>query len=404
MTTIRKDWQTRPLAKCGVWVSGGTPSKSVASYWNGNIPWISSKSLKSFDLSDSEDRLTDEAVRNGTGLVPVGTVIFVVRGMSLANEFRVGVTNRPVTFNQDLRAIIPAKDIDGRYLARFLKASEPVILGLVNNASHGTKRLPTELLELVNVPVPLLPEQQRIVAILDKSDAIRQKREEALASLAQFESSLFYSFFAELFDDDKESGLVPVKSFVERFESGLSLATPDTPSLETRYYILKVSSVTWRDYRPEECKPLPRDYEPPEDHFVRKGDLLFSRANTTELVGATVYVDETPTNRVLPDKIWRFVWRNPNEVEPLFVHALMNHPAVRFEIGRRATGTSGSMKNISMEKVLSMRVPSPPIGLQRRFARAIMEARAIISRMGTQRNDCKILFDSLSQRAFRGEL
>src|SRR5262249_50194211 len=155
-------------AACGEWVCGGTPSKSVPSYWNGHIPWISSKSLKSFDLSDSEDRITSAAVENGTTLVPKVTVIFVVRGMSLANEFRVGVTTRPVAFNQDLRAIIPAKDIDGRYLARFLKAREAVILGLTNNASHGTKRLPTEILGASAVPVPPLPEQRRIAATLDK--------------------------------------------------------------------------------------------------------------------------------------------------------------------------------------------------------------------------------------------
>ena len=109
MTTDR-NWRTRPLANCGDWVSGSTPSKAVASYWNGNIPWITSKGLKSFDLSDSDDRITSEAVENGASLVPRGTVIFAVRGMSLVNEFRVGVTTRPVAFNQDLRAIVPAND------------------------------------------------------------------------------------------------------------------------------------------------------------------------------------------------------------------------------------------------------------------------------------------------------
>ena len=63
---------------------------------------------------DSEDRISQEAVRNGTKLLPKGAVVFVVRGMSLANEFRVGVTVREVAFNQDLRAIVPKSDMDGR--------------------------------------------------------------------------------------------------------------------------------------------------------------------------------------------------------------------------------------------------------------------------------------------------
>lgn len=164
-------WPPRKLADCGEWVSGGTPSKSVSTYWNGDIPWISSKSLKSFDLSNSEDRITQAAVENGTLVVPTGTVMFVVRGMSLANEFRVGVTTRPVAFNQDLRAIVPAADIDGRYLTHFLRANQQAIIGLANNASHGTKRLPTEMIAAVSVPVPPLPEQRRIAAILDKADS-----------------------------------------------------------------------------------------------------------------------------------------------------------------------------------------------------------------------------------------
>lgn len=79
MTNTLTTWPTRRLAECGEWVSGGTPSKADASYWNGSIPWISAKSLKCFDLNDSEDRITQEAVENGPALVPAGTVLFVVR-------------------------------------------------------------------------------------------------------------------------------------------------------------------------------------------------------------------------------------------------------------------------------------------------------------------------------------
>jgi type I restriction enzyme S subunit len=81
MKDVQSVWKTRPLSECGEWVSGGTPSKSVASYWNGDIPWISSKSLRRFELSNSEERITQDAVRNGTSLLPSGAVVFVVRGM-----------------------------------------------------------------------------------------------------------------------------------------------------------------------------------------------------------------------------------------------------------------------------------------------------------------------------------
>src|SRR5687768_8756428 len=102
--------QSRPLSKCGEWLSGGTPSRSRSEFWGGEIPWVSAKSLSDFDIEDAEEHVTKLGAENGTRIVPAGTILFVVRGMSLAKEFRVGLANRPVTFNQDLKAIVPASD------------------------------------------------------------------------------------------------------------------------------------------------------------------------------------------------------------------------------------------------------------------------------------------------------
>ena len=78
--------------------------------------------------------------------------------------------------------------------------------------------------------------------------------------------------------------------------------------------------------------------------------------NPAMLLDVGANVDCTPQNLLLPDKLWRFVWREPAMVEPLFVWALFQTPTLRREIGRRATGTSGSMKNISQEKVRAVRL------------------------------------------------
>lgn len=404
MIAVQTKWPTRRLADCGEWVSGGTPSKANASFWNGNIPWISSKSLKSFDLSDSEDRITQAAVENGTAFVPTGTVMFVVRGMSLANEFRVGVTTRPVAFNQDLRAIVPAKDIDGRFLTHYLKSNQRSIIGLANNASHGTKRLPTELIEAVMVPVPPLPEQRRIASILDKADAIRRKREEGIRLTEDLLRSTFLEMFGDPETNPKGWELQPLAAVVSEMEGGKSILADTEESAATRYRVLKVSAVTWADYRPHESKPVPAEYDPPPAHIVKQGDLLFSRANTTELVGATVYVFDTPPNHLLPDKLWRFVWRDDRPMDPQYVRMLFMTAAIKRELGKRATGTSGSMKNISKAKLMTIRIPVPPVDLQRAFGTfALAQHKALTARReGAEATAA--LFGSLVQRAFRGEL
>ncbi|GAA3725919.1 type I restriction enzyme S subunit [Spinactinospora alkalitolerans] len=158
------------LRHAGRWLSGGTPDTGEDRYWGGNIPWISAASLKSFEINDSERRVTELGVRSGSRLVPEGTVMFVVRGMSLKNEFRVGITGRPVAFGQDCKAIIPGEGIDGRYLAYFLLSRSDFFLRSADESGHGTKRLETRAVADVKLPLLPLPEQRKIVEVLDAVD------------------------------------------------------------------------------------------------------------------------------------------------------------------------------------------------------------------------------------------
>jgi type I restriction enzyme S subunit len=139
-------------------------------------------------------------------------------------------------------------------------------------------------------------------------------------------------------------------------------------------------------------------------HFVRAGDLLFSRANTTELVGATSYVFETPPNLLLPDKLWRFIWKDIRTVEPLFVWWLFQASSVRRELGTLATGTGGSMKNISKPKVMTLKVPVPPFPLQKEFVQRMMEIREMENRQSFTQERLDDLFQSMLHRAFNGDL
>lgn len=103
--TLPADWSVTTLGECADWYSGGTPRTEVAEYWDGDIPWITASSLHDFYVEDSERRVTQLGIENGTRLMPKDTILFVVRGMSLKTEFRAGIARRPVTFGQDCKAI-----------------------------------------------------------------------------------------------------------------------------------------------------------------------------------------------------------------------------------------------------------------------------------------------------------
>jgi type I restriction enzyme S subunit len=305
----------------------------------------------------------------------------------------------------ELVPLRPNPDVlDRRFLTYYLRSNR--FLGFAHQCVAGVK-MPRVIMSKFweyTLGLPALSEQRRIVEILDQADALRKKRSDADVNAARILPALFLKMFGDPATNPMGWDTVPVSAFVEGFEAGRSLAAKDQESDSATYRVLKVSAVTWGRYQPQESKPVPPDYVPPKNHFVKQGDLLFSRANTTELVGAVAYVNETPPNLLLPDKIWRFIWRDPDEVHPLFVNSLFRHPVIRYELGKRATGTSGSMKNISMGKVLSMEVPLPPSKLQQQFGDFATKISAIELQCNRSRDQIDRLFHRLLHDAFSGEL
>lgn len=174
------------LRDVGRWLSGGTPKTSDRRFWDGSIPWISASTLKSFYVATSDRTLTDAGVANGTRVVPAGSVLFVVRGMSLKREFRVGIAQCSVAFGQDCKAILCDSSIGPTTLGVALYARRHDVLGLVDEAGHGTGRLPTDRLERLELAMPA-PERadalEHLLATLIAQGAAAEEESRRLAAL-----------------------------------------------------------------------------------------------------------------------------------------------------------------------------------------------------------------------------
>ncbi|QIL83407.1 hypothetical protein G7047_28265 [Diaphorobacter sp. HDW4A] len=258
--------------------------------------------------------------------------------------------------------------LDERYLFHFLRQPRIRVEGEKRmTGSGGQRRVPKAYLEQLDIPLPTLSDQRRIADVLDKADALRAKRREAIAKLDQLLHAVFLEMFGDPVFNPKKWPVVRVGDQFSDFVGGKNMECPDTSA--SPYRILKVSAVTKTVYAPNESKAAPEHYEPSQNAIVRKGDLLFSRANTSELVAATAYVWDTPANMVLPDKIWRMVKTDEAIVEDLFAWELFKNRSFRSELTKRSSGTSGSMKNIAKGKLVEVLMPLPPKELQNRFAK-----------------------------------
>ena len=158
------------LRNVGTWSGGGTPSKAIPEYWdNGDIPWVSPKDMKTFELHDSQDKITDKAVEaSPTKLVPAGSVLMVVRSGILAHTFPVAIARRAVTLNQDMKAITPKAGLSSEFLAYQLRAQGPTILNSCTKSGTTVASVETKQLQALPFWVPSIELQSKIVEELDK--------------------------------------------------------------------------------------------------------------------------------------------------------------------------------------------------------------------------------------------
>jgi len=148
--------------------SGGTPSRSRPDYFQGKIPWLKSGELNDDWIADSEEHITEEALRNSNAKVfPKGTLLIALYGATVG---KTGILSRDSATNQAICALFPKKDVLERdYLHWFLKFKRNEFLG--QSFGGAQPNISQRLLRNIKIPLPSLPVQRCIVAYLDSLQA-----------------------------------------------------------------------------------------------------------------------------------------------------------------------------------------------------------------------------------------
>ena len=199
------------------------------------------------------------------------------------------------------------------------------------------------------------------------------------------------------------SSMTTVGAVLQSIVSGKSIQTMERPAQVGEYGILKVSAVTWGEFRPNQNKAMPADYDPGDCPRPMDGDILISRANTRELVGAPVLVHGDHPQLLLSDKILKLI---PNSalVDRNYLVRALRFPAATAHFFKCAGGSSGSMTNITQGDIRSAPILLPPLDEQRRIAAILDQAEILRTQRRAALAQLDALFASLQQRAFAGEL
>lgn len=227
-----------------------------------------------------------------------------------------------------------------------------------SDAVTGSTRLklPQNMMNKLLIPQPPIEIQRRIAARLKAQLAEVEKVRQAV--MVQYKDVIFLfarhrELALEMLKGEKR---VPLSEMLLGIEAGKSFKTNELPARLDELGVIKVSAVSWNKFQPQEAKGVDGGYQPDERHRIKKGDLIISRANTIELVGAVVRTSKDYPLRLLSDKTLRLVI-DEDKVYPDYLLNILKWPEARSHIMSNATGTSESMRNISQKTICSIPVP-----------------------------------------------
>ncbi len=191
-----KGWPVFLLKDLVSFMSGGTPSKAREDFWQGDLPWVSPKDMKQAYISGAIDHVSRIVLaETNIKLVPIGSLLIVVRGMILVHTVPVAQSLIEHTINQDMKALFPVSEINVGYLLWLMKVSQPQLLGLVTTAAHGTKKLDTERLENLRIPLPPLEMQAAFTEKVAQIESIQSQQSAAtVKAQATFDALLAQVF------------------------------------------------------------------------------------------------------------------------------------------------------------------------------------------------------------------
>ena len=338
--------------------------------------------------SVSQDMLQKYSIHKGD--------ILVALSGATTGKFGIYEEDTEALLNQRVAKLIPSNLINNLYLYYYLNTLRSIILQRAMGVAQPNIS-PKEIEDMI-IFLPFLETQIKIAQILDQARRLIDKRKEQIALLDDLIQSVFYDMFGDPGLNSKEWECGRISDIIVKTQYGTSTKANEN---EGEYAVLRMNNITYRgNWDLRALKYIDLDEKDRKKYLVYKGEVLFNRTNSKELVGKTaVYKREEPMAyagylvKAIPN----------NRANGQFIASYMNTKYIKSLLFNMAKNIVG-MANINAEEFKSIKVYIPPIELQNHFAEMVENIEKQKELLNKSLAELETNFHSLMQRAFRGEL
>lgn len=397
-------WQLTKLSDVAKLTSGGTPLATKKEYYeNGTIPWLVIGDLTDSFVECSEKYITEIALKESNAkLLPIGTLLIAMYG----SIGKLGITKIECATNQAIASIIELYGIDKFFLFYLFLYKRPFLMQLGKGGTQ--KNISLAVLNSLEIPIPPLAEQGRIVAKIEELFAGIDAGVENLKSVKNQIALYRQSVLKSAFDFDA-STFSALKNLIDKVRYGTSkkCSTEENvnsmlvyriPNIDFKKGVLDKTDLKFASFDDSEKSSL----------MLKSGDILIIRSNgSLNLVGRAALVYNTDTNGLYAGYLMRLRIKDTEKLLPKFLLHFLNSGKARAYIEEKAKSTSG-VNNINSEEISDLQIPVPTLDEQKRIVAEIESrferADALETAVDRALNDAEKLKQAVLKKAFSGEL
>lgn len=370
--------------------TGGTPSRSNPSYWeNGGIPWVKIRDLKKKFVNETEEFITEEGLYNSSAkLFPKGTLLYTI----FATIGECAILNIDATTNQAIAGLIVNNEKAlTEYVYYFLKSIKEKVMYSGRGVAQNNINL--SMLKGIEIPLPNLKIQKKIVEILNKASELIEKRKAQIEALDQLTKSVFLEMFGNL-----KGEKVPLSELCYINPSKKEIENIDKEFPVTFLPMANVSENGELDL--SETRLIKEVFE--SFTYFREGDVLFAKI-TPCMENGKGAIARNLINNIGFGSTEFHVLRPKENVNSTWLYYLTSLQSFRKQAEANMTGSAGQ-KRVPKQFFSKYKVVLPPIELQNQFAKIVQKIQSQKEIIKKSLEELENNFNSLMQRAFKGEL